>query len=200
MHLPLLAAKELVYDRRYFQAIDEVHRPLYRLLADAVAELVQPSSAVDVGCGTGLVLSRLQERGVEVRGVEGSRHAIELSGLEDRILKANLERGVPRLGRFDVCFCVEVAEHLPPRSARPLVEGLASLSDVVVFTAAPPGQGGSHHVNEQPQRYWEDLFAESGFARDGAGEATLKSRIAGIPDPAWMHANLMLFRRDASRA
>jgi SAM-dependent methyltransferase len=195
VHVPLLAAKELVYDRNYYLAIDAVHRPLYRLLADAVAKLVEPKTAIDVGCGTGLVLTRLSERGVEVTGIEGSRHAIELSGLGDHVIKANLERDIPRLGTFDVCFCIEVAEHLPGRSATPLVDRLTELSDIVVFTAAPPGQGGSHHVNEQPQSYWEERFEARGFDRDADGESALKGHIADIPEPAWMHQNLMLFRR-----
>jgi SAM-dependent methyltransferase len=195
VHLPFLAAKELVYDRSYFAALDGVHRPLYRLLADVVADLYGPRTAVDVGCGTGLILSRLQERGVEVTGIEGSRHAIEASGLADRVVKANLERSIPRLGRFDVCFCIEVAEHLPGRAASGLVAALTDMSDVVVFTAATPGQGGSHHVNEQPQSYWETRFAERGFRRDGERESQLKDGIASIAEPAWMHRNLMLFAR-----
>lgn len=184
-----------MYDRDYYLAIDEVHRPLYEHLADAVHTLFHPATAVDVGCGTAVILNRLQDLGAEVVGIEGSRHAIELSGLGNRIIKANLERGVPRLGTFDVCLCIEVAEHLPSRSAASLVAGLASLSGVVVFTAATPGQGGSHHVNEQPRAYWEALFAGNGFRRDAPGEAALKSRIAGIPEPAWMHENLMLYSR-----
>jgi SAM-dependent methyltransferase len=195
VHVPLLAAKELVYDRNYYLAMDAVHRPLYRLLADAVVELVEPRTAIDVGCGTGLVLTRLKERGVEVTGIEGSRHAIELSGLGDRVVKANLERDIPRLGTFDVCFCIEVAEHLPGRSASPLVEALTGLSDTVVFTAALPGQGGSHHVNEQPQSYWEERFAARGFRRDADGESALRDGIARVTEPVWMHQNLMLFRR-----
>ena len=125
---------------------------------------MEPKTAIDVGCGTGLVLTRLKERGVEVTGIEGSRHAIELSGLGDRVVKANLEREFPASGTFDVCFCIEVAEHLPGRSASPLVEGLTDHSDVVVFTAAPPGQGGSHHVNEQPSSYWEERSEPEGSA------------------------------------
>lgn len=195
VHLPFLAAKELVYDRAYYEALDAVHRPLYRLLADGVADLFEPRTAVDVGCGTGIVLTRLQERGVAVTGIEGSRHAIELSGLGERVVKANLERQIPRLGRFDVCVCIEVAEHLPARAASPLVETLTELSDVVVFTAATPGQGGSHHVNEQPQSYWETHFGERGFRRDEERESQLKARIAPIAEPAWMHENLMLFAR-----
>ena len=160
--LPLLAAKERVYDAEFYAHTDAVHAPMYSRLAEAVWERLRPASAVDVGCGTGFILARLAEHGVDVRGVEGSRHAIEASPIRDRIVRANLEREVPNLGRFDVAICIEVAEHLPKRVAPALVEGLAAMSDRVLFTAAQPGQGGTHHVNEQPREFWLDLFARHG--------------------------------------
>ena len=33
----------------------------------------------------------------------------------------------------------------------------------VVFTAAPPGQDGHHHVNCQPQSYWLSKFLARGY-------------------------------------
>jgi SAM-dependent methyltransferase len=197
--LPFLVAKEVVYDRKFF-ATSEYHVPMYTLLTDSLAELESPKSVIDVGCGTGLMLERFRTHGVEIQGIEGSRHAIALSNVRDAIVRANLEFGVPVKRRFDLACCVEVAEHLPARSARRLVEGLAELSDVVVFTAAVPGQGGEHHVNERPHAYWEALFADRGLVRDVVREAELKQRIASIPEPVWMHANLMLFRRAAPTA
>jgi hypothetical protein len=50
---------------------------------------------------------------------------------------------------------------------------------IVVITHATPGQGGYHHVNEQPAEYWVEQFAryqfrhngiESGFVRKLAAE------------------------------
>src|SRR6185437_16419734 len=35
--------------------------------------------------------------------------------------------------------------------------------DVVLFSAAIPGQGGHHHVNEQFPDYWSAHFARHGF-------------------------------------
>jgi 2-polyprenyl-3-methyl-5-hydroxy-6-metoxy-1,4-benzoquinol methylase len=193
-HLPFLFAKELIYDERFFET-NEAEEAMYRCLADVLFELVKPTSAVDVGCGPGLLLARLAEKGVSVRGVEGSRHAIRRSSVANRITRANLERGVPQLGRFDLCICIEVAEHLPKRAARKLVEGLTVLSDVVVFTAATPGQGGRHHVNEQPNSYWMALFQHCGFAHSSLAE-DVRRKIADVPGPPWMHANLMAFQRD----
>jgi len=192
--LPWLAAKERVYDDDFFEHTDDVHRAMYERLARSIFERLRPASAVDVGCGTGLILAELAERGVEVRGVEGSRHAIERSRVADRIVRANLEREIPDLGRFDVAVCIEVAEHLPARSAGGLVEGLTRLSPRVVFTAAAPGQGGTHHVNEQPRSFWDALFAEHGF-RESALGAQLREDVAGVPEPAWMHTNLVVYEQ-----
>jgi hypothetical protein len=110
-------------------------------------------------------------------------------------MRCNLERGVPPLGRFDLCLCIEVAEHLPARSARPLVRGLTGLSDVVVFTAATPGQGGAHHINLRPRSFWSALFDGEGFAPSGlAGD--LRSAIDRVNSPAWwIRENLTVFER-----
>ncbi len=194
--LPFLFAKEFIYDDRFFDGTTPER--MYERVADVLYELVEPRSVVDVGCGPGAILARFAEKGVEIRGIEGSRHAIARSCVADRIVRANLQRGVPRIGRFELCICMEVAEHLPERSARDLVEGITALSDRVVFTAATPGQGGRHHVNEQPHSYWSGLFEGGGFGGSPLAD-DVRRAIAHIPEPAWMHANLMVFERDPRR-
>jgi SAM-dependent methyltransferase len=192
--LPLLRAKERVYDRDFYAHTDALHARMYDRLAAALYERLHPRSAVDVGCGTGAILARLAERGVTVQGIEGSRYAIEASSIADRIVRANLERGVPDLGKFDVAICIEVAEHLPKRVAGVLVEGLTRMSDHVLFTAAVPGQGGTHHVNEQPREFWLDLFGHRGF-RESLLTEKLRGDVRDIPEPEWMAHNLMLLER-----
>jgi len=51
--------------------------------------------------------------------------------------------------RFDLAVSLEVAEHLDRDSARRFIQTLVKLSSVVLFSAAIPYQGGTHHVNEQ---------------------------------------------------
>ena len=193
--LPFLFAKELVYDDRYFADMDPAHEQMYGRLADVLYELFEPSSVVDVGCGTGRLLAGLAAHGVTVRGIEGSRHAIARSPVAVKIERSNLENGVPRLGRFDLSLCIEVAEHLPRRSAGRLVRGLTRLSDLMIFTAAQPGQGGLLHRNEQPGTYWRALFEENGFRASDVLTTSVRERIADIADPVWMHANLVVYEQ-----
>jgi hypothetical protein len=65
--------------------------------------------------------------------------------------------------RFDLAQSLEVAEHLPASRARGFVSDLCRHSDVVLFGAAPPGQGGENHINEQPYEYWRRFFEDEGY-------------------------------------
>ncbi|EEO23533.2 MULTISPECIES: hypothetical protein [Helicobacter] len=59
---------------------------------------------------------------------------------------------------FSIAQSLEVAEHLYAEYAENFVRTLTSLSDIILFSAAIPHQGGTHHVNEQPPAYWADIF------------------------------------------
>ena len=86
-----------------------------------------------------------------------------------------------------------MAEHLPASRASGFVHDLCAASDFVLFSAAIPGQGGQHHVNEQWPGYWADRFAAEGYAITGA----LRFRFwntAGV-EP-WYRQNLLLAGRD----
>jgi hypothetical protein len=49
-------------------------------------------------------------------------------------------------------------------------------------------------MNAQPKSYWRDLFAENGFA-DSPLRAELLDAIADVPEPRYLHENLMVFER-----
>lgn len=191
-HSRALWARSLLYNERYYENAEVEKTALYPALATALVELTNPRSAVDVGCGSGLMLAVLARLGVEVQGVEGSKAAIRRSPVRDRIVRANLEHGVPSLGRFDVCLCIEVAEHLSPEAGPRLVEGLTRLSDTIVFSAATPGQRGLGHINEQPHSYWHELFQRCGF-EESSLRGRLLSMTDGVPGPDYIRANLITY-------
>ena len=78
--------------------------------------------------------------------------------------------------RFDLALCLEVAQILQPERAEPLVAALVALSDVVVFSAVVPGQGGILHENEQWPQYWAELFAAHGYVASDPFRLTLWER------------------------
>ena len=122
-------------------------------------------SVVDVGCGIGSWLATFAKYGVaNIHGIDGGYVDRSLLRIpRSSFAEANLEEPITPTMRFDLAVCLEVAEHLPPSSAPILVKSLTGLSDVVLFSAAPPGQGGTNHVNEQWPDYWAMLFEARGY-------------------------------------
>jgi hypothetical protein len=62
--------------------------------------------------------------------------------------------------RYDLAMSLEVGEHLPAASSENLVKTLTGLSDIILFSAAIPGQEGTYHINEQYPEYWASLFSK----------------------------------------
>ena len=58
---------------------------------------------------------------------------------------------------------LEVAEHLEEEYAAGFVKLLCDASDLVLFGAAIPAQGGHNHVNERWPSYWKALFEKNGY-------------------------------------
>ena len=136
-----------------------------RVIVPLVLELVQPSSVIDVGCGTGEWLSVFEEHGVEdVWGVDGgwvSKKRLEIA--EERFVPFDLEQPFHMDRRFDLVVSLEVAEHLPQECANTFVESLTRLGPVVLFSAAIPHQDGANHINCQWPEYWAERFDEKDY-------------------------------------
>jgi hypothetical protein len=75
-------------------------------------------------------------------------------------------------------------------AARGFVETLTCHGDLVLLSAQPPGQGGEHHVNDQPYDYWRVRFAAQGYMLTD----WLPRQPAELPQVHyWYHCNLFLF-------
>lgn len=156
-----------LYNAKFYRTSNAGAGSSARACAPLIAELLRPASAVDVGCGQGEWLAALVTQGVaDVQGIDGGHVTDEqLIISPDRFTRHDLTQPLNVSRRFDVALSLEVAEHLPARRAPGFVADLVRLAPAVVFSAAVPGQGGIHHVNEQWPWYWQELFAGHGYVR-----------------------------------
>ena len=173
------------YDRQK----DGSFRSAQRVLPHLV-ELTSPRSIVDVGCGLGTWLAAALEMGIQdVLGLDGPYVDRQLLRIpQDRFLAVDLTRPVTVHRTFDVALCLEVGEHLPESSAGDLVESLTRLAPVVLYSAAVPKQSGEHHVNEQWQNWWVELFQ----TRDYVALDCIRRRVWDDPQVDWWYAQNML--------
>lgn len=186
-----------VYDEDYFlRDVDAAAEASAGVIADSLIREFAPARVLDVGCGTGAMLCALKERGCTAKGFEYADPAIRIcraKGLD--ITKFDIENDRPDPeARFDLVLSMEVAEHLPEPIADPYVDLLTAQAPRVVITAAPPGQGGTDHVNEQPPEYWIGKFAQRGFDLDAARTEALRTEWEKAGIAGWYHQNLLIFQ------
>jgi len=146
---------------------------------------------VDVGCGTGEYLKTFRECGVhEILGIDGEYIDRDLLAIPQENFLA-LDMNVPfSLERnYDLALCLEVAQHLPFESAIGFVESLTQLAPIILFSAAIPLQGGTHHLNEQWPVYWANLFGKRGFVSVDA----IRKRIWRNSQVEWWYRQNMMF-------
>jgi SAM-dependent methyltransferase len=130
-----------------------------------ILDTCNPKSIIDVGCGSGNWLKVFSQHGIEdYFGVDGNWVSEKQIVLPiDRFARLDLSKPFSLPRTFDLALCLEVAEHLPENSADAFISSLCHLAPVIVFSAAIPGQGGTHHVNEQWPDYWARKFNRDGF-------------------------------------
>jgi SAM-dependent methyltransferase len=157
-----------------------------------VFDYIKPRSVVDIGCGIGTWLKVWEKFDVnDVLGVDGdyiNRDRLLIS--EEKFIAANLEHGFNCSRKFDLVTCLEVAEHINESESEKFVKSLCNLGDIILFSAAIPGQEGTYHVNEQYPDYWQKLFAKNKFVPVDC----LRKRIwANDRVSTWYKQNLLFY-------
>jgi SAM-dependent methyltransferase len=188
-------ASGYTYDAEFFTYIEEGATRSARVIVPLLRNLLRVGSVLDVGCGHGVWLAEWRNGGTtDAVGVDGDyvdkkRLVIPM----DHFVEFDVSQPFSLKRRFDFVQCLEVGEHIAEDRADTLVANLVEHGDVILFSAAVPGQGGEFHVNERPYEYWRDKFAANGFRTFD----WLRQRICHLAKvEPWYRYNTLLFARD----
>ncbi len=182
-----------------------------------------PRSYLDLGSGTGAMVNCARKLSSDAYGVDlinGPEHWFTTHDLtqpfyydefEDKgewvgVWKSDYSRPTNHRAKvFDLITCLEVAEHLPLDSHETLVNTIArhlrpqpnmdDPSGYVLFSAAPPGQAGEHHIGNRSAVEWRSMFYERGISFREDYTRQLACLFGWVTGPAshWLAANLMVF-------
>lgn len=150
-------------------------------------------NVLDLGCGQGHSMDYFANvLGCNVIGVDGLKVNTDLC--HQPAIFADLTKGpVDNISGIDLVWCCEVVEHVNDQHLDNLMRSL-TVGRVVAVTHAVPGQGGHHHVNEQPSEYWIDAFWEHGHKM--LRTETQTSRLYAPPKSYWAKTGMLFQRND----
>lgn len=157
--------KSLIYDKLFYMYNRYGSVMSARSILGFILKKLPCKSLIDFGCGIGTWLWVAQNYGVnEIVGIDGDYVSRNMLMIPEKFFQsADLSQPFEVSKKYDMAMSLEVAEHLPLESADDFVASLCNSSDIVLFSAAHPGQGGDGHINEQPKEYWVEKFAKHNY-------------------------------------
>lgn len=156
------------YNSNYFTS--DIFDYDYGSIADVIINEYQPKRIIDFGCGTGALAKAFASRGVQVQAIDGYSEP-DFSAYDTIRFKKvdlnNINTTADFLKQFDTKFdlaiSIEVAEHLNPAVSSSFIEWMTSMADVIVFSAAVPGQDGDGHINCRSRSDWYQFIKQCNF-------------------------------------
>ena len=154
------------YNKSYYTWRENPALHSAKIVVPHIVERFKPLSVVDLGCAEGAWLSVFSDHGVEdllgFDGPWGDKSNLKIP--EDKFKVIDFEDFTSPCDRtFDLAISLEVAEHVSEGGADSFIRELTRLSKRIMFSAAIPGQGGMHHVNEQAPSYWQEKFEKFNY-------------------------------------
>jgi SAM-dependent methyltransferase len=153
----------------------------------------QPKNLIDIGCGEGHAIKWFMDNGVDAIGIEGSYKALEHSPVKDKIMIHDYTQGPYKPNRsFDLAWSCEFVEHVEAQYVNNYMATFNS-AQIVAMTYSEPqwSTGGHHHVNCQPQSYWNDIFEFWGYQWMEDFSRDLRS----IATARWIKPTLSIYRK-----
>ena len=157
-----------IYGDDFFKDNISDSMPMAKWLAPRIVAELKCKSILDIGCATGHWLSQFKKEGLQIFGLEGSDAAFKNLLVDQSVVEHfDLRKKHTEKYNVDLVLSIEVAEHIEPAFTPNYVDVLTSHgANNIIMTAAPPGQGGQGHVNEQPKEYWIERLENTGYERD----------------------------------
>ncbi len=186
-----------VYNEAFHRNRDCLTRETAVIVSDFLLKNFNICSVCDVGGGIGVWLdvfrSKIDSKSFKGILLEGDYIKKEWLLCPELFQCCNLEENFCLPQKYDLAIALEVAEHLHVNCAERFITNLCKISDLILFSAAIPYQGGAGHLNEQPFSYWRNLFAQNGYSCYDIVRSLI-SKMDSIP--FWYRNNIFVYAKD----
>lgn len=163
----LRASRKAMFSRQYFDGGLEQGGGYHLYLDFPCHELTfqhvmarRPESVLELGCGRGYILKRLEDAGVPCVGWDISRHC-HLSRVSDAVHLKDATDTVGAGDVMDLCFSIAFLDHVPEELLPPLIEGMKSKCKRGLHGINfDPAGGDSTRCTCRPREWWQKILPE----------------------------------------
>ena len=153
---------------------DEVWLRFFRPIADLIVSAIGPRRVLDAGCGPGLLVELLRQRGVEAYGCDISSYAIAHvpEAVRPYCWQASVRDELTET--YDLIICQEVFPHVSPSDADDAIGNFCRHTGDVLFSSPlSVDRSVPRHVNFSTAGHFAGEFARHGFVRDLTFDASV---------------------------
>lgn len=177
-------------ERMDFDHIVQEEKPWADRLALWIKRQLEPATVLDIGCGPGIYVDSLRDRGIESQGLDIDQRVHGHPHLRYKSLFDITDQSA------DCVICMEVAEHIDPALEDQVVSKVVgTVAHTLIWTAAAPEQGGIGHINCKPKQHWADKISAAGLIRNTTKEQELIEYAKQGYHMSWFVNNLLYFER-----
>ena len=186
-----------MYSRDFHRRIENDEYPQAVRLAEYIRTHMKPHRFIDFGCSSGLYLREIKHAlpAIESFGFEFSKDAVDHALCAD-VINFDLTNRLDTVKKPNTLgLCLEVLEHIDDTYWKDVLLNITNLSDIIIFSAAIPGQGGTGHINCRNKIDWIRRFHELGWVIDLDATKHLLSYMTNGYHMGWFSFNAMVLVR-----
>ena len=183
-----------IYDKDFFFSNQKEGLKMAKWFIPLLYNIFGFRSLIDLGCATGHYLFYSLKEGVsDILGIEGSPVAFSNLLVDEKyIVQHDLRRPLILDRKYDIALSIDVAEHIDKKYFDIYLKSVCDSSDLIIFSAAIPNEGGLYHVNEQSHEWWILRFKKYFFRFNKKMVDLIEQK---MEENAIFGPNIMVFQR-----
>jgi len=139
-------------------------------IADYLYNKYHPVKVLDVGCGTGVLISQLRDRGIDAWGFDNSQYAINNVKKEHKawFFKADMrDYKFSHKNHWDMILMIEIMEHISLEEAKEIIKKACAITNRIIFSSDPefPDDRCPSHQFGLSIEEWDKIFEGNEFCR-----------------------------------